>query len=131
MNALQEFLIESNVEDIKQEIDIGGRLKGHALTIRPLNGAQYNELQALCMEQRKGGVKSMNVKKFNEQIILRCLINPNLRDTEMINAANVRTPEEVMYKVFLSGEIAAIAENILAISGFGNANEDFEEAKNS
>ena len=50
MNALQQFLLESNVNDLKKTINIGGRMKDHPLTIRVITGQQYTDYQQQCIE---------------------------------------------------------------------------------
>lgn len=49
MNALQQFLLESNVNDLKKTINIGGRMKDHPLTIRVITGQQYTDYQQQCI----------------------------------------------------------------------------------
>lgn len=131
MNALQQFLVQANVEGITKEVDIGGRLSGHPITIKPISGTDFKELQRISTVI-VGGNKEMDAGKFNEQVILKCVTNPNLRDTEMMQAVGAKTAQEVIYKVFLAGEIASIVSAIMDISGFNSdINDKVEQVKNS
>ena len=133
MNALQQFLLESDVNNLKKTIDIGGRMKGHALTIRVITGEQYTSYQQQCIENPNSAKKRrFNTKRFNELIVVNSLVDPNLKDPEMLKAAKVARPEELLYRCFLAGEINTIAEQVLTLSGFdADVEEGMEEVKNS
>lgn len=133
MNALQQFLLESDVSNLKKTIDIGGRMKGHALTIRVITGEQYTSYQQQCIENPNSAKKRrFNTKRFNELIVVNSLVDPNLKDPEMLKAAKVSRPEELLYRCFLAGEINTIAEQVLTLSGFdADVEEEMEEVKNS
>lgn len=133
MNELQLFLLKTDVSQIKEDIDLGGRLAGKPLTIAALTGEQYNGYQQQCVENAASKKKrNFNTKKFNELIVINGLVSPNLKDAEMIKQANVPDSIRLMYKIFLAGEIATIAEAILKLSGFDrDVEEEMEEVKNS
>lgn len=133
MNALQQFLLESDVSNLKKTIDIGGRMKGHALTIRVITGEQYTSYQQQCIENPNSAKKRrFNTKRFNELIVVNSLVDPNLKDPEMLKAAKVTRPEDLLYRCFLAGEINTIAEQVLTLSGFdADVEEEMEEVKNS
>lgn len=133
MNALQQFLLESDVSNLKKTIDIGGRMKGHALTIRVITGEQYTSYQQQCIENPNSAKKRrFNTKRFNELIVVNSLVDPNLKDPEMLKAAKVARPEDLLYRCFLAGEINTIAEQVLTLSGFdADVEEEMEEVKNS
>lgn len=133
MNALQQFLLQSDVSDLKKSINLGGRMKDHPITIKALNGDKYNSFQTLCIENPNSPKKRhFNTKKFNELVCIECLVDPNLKDPEFIKAAGVPDSTTLLYKCFLAGEISTIAEQALRLSGFDNdVEEEMEEVKNS
>ena len=133
MNALQQFLLQSNVDNLTKVINLGGRMKDHPVTIKALNGNQYNTFQQVCIENPNSPKKrNFNTKKFHELICVECLVEPNLKDAEFIQAAGVPDSARLLYKCFLAGEIASIAENVLKLSGFdADVEEEMEEVKNS
>lgn len=133
MNALQQFLLESNVNDLKKTINIGGRMKDYPLTIRVITGQQYTDYQQQCIENPNSSKKRrFNTKRFNELICVNSLVDPNLKDPEMLKAAGVNRPEELLYRCFLAGEINTIAEQALIMSGFdSDVEEEMNEVKNS
>lgn len=133
MNTLQQFLLQTNVSDLKKTIDLGGRLEGHPITIKALDGDKYNSFQQLCIENPNSAKKRrFNSKKFHELICVECMLDPNLKDPEFIQAAGVPDSTRLLYRCFLSGEIATIAEQVLKLSGFDrDMDEEIEEVKNS
>lgn len=137
MNTLQQFLLDSNLKDLKKTINIGGRLEDHPITIRALEGDKYNSFQQMCIENPNSAKKRrFNSKKFNELVCIECLVNPNLRDAEFLQAAReqkgIADSTGLLYHCFLAGEIALIAEQALKLSGFErDVEEEMEEVKNS
>ena len=91
MNALQQFLLESNVNNLKKTINIGGRMKDHPLTIRVITGQQYTDYQQQCIENPNSAKKRrFNTKRFNELICVNSLVDPNLKDPEMHQTSGAR-----------------------------------------
>ena len=137
MNALQQFLLETNVKDLKKVINLGGRLSDFPITVRALEGDKYNTFQQMCIENPNSAKKRrFNTKKFHDLICVECLVDPNLKDAEFIQTAReqkgVADSTALLYHCFLAGEIAYIAEEVLKLSGFDrDVEEEMEEAKNS
>lgn len=137
MNALQQFLLSSDVRDVKKTINVGGRLADYPITIRALDGDKYSSFQQMCIENPNSAKKRrFNAKKFNELVCIECLADPNLKDAEFLQAARERAgvadSTGLLYHCFLAGEIAYIAEQALKLSGFNHdMEEEMEEVKNS
>lgn len=137
MNALQQFLLDSNVKDLRKTINLGGRLADHPITIRALDGDKYNTFQQMCIENPNSAKKRrFNSKKFNELVCVECLVDPNMRDAEFLQAARekkgVMDSTSLLYNCFLAGEINVIAEQALRLSGFDrDVEEEMDEVKNS
>lgn len=133
MNALQQFLLQSDVTNVKKTMELGGRMVGHPITIKALDGEKYSTYQQLCIENPNSAKKRrFNTKKFHELICVECLVEPNLRDAEFLKAANTPDSTRLLYRCFLAGEIATIAEEVLKLSGFDqDVEEEMEEVKNS
>ena len=133
MNKLMEFLASNPVDNVVKTIKLEGRLKDFELKAKALSGKKYNEFQTIALENPGSSKKRTSPPtRFQELIILDCLVDPNLKDVEFLKKLGVATPQEALYKVFLSGEITQIAEAILKISGFDEDIEILEEeVKNS
>lgn len=137
MNALQQFLLDSNVKDLKKTINLGGRLADYPITIRALAGDKYNTFQQMCIENPNSAKKRrFNSKKFNELVCIECLAEPSMKDAEFLQVAreqkNIMDSTGLLYHCFLAGEINTIAEQALMLSGFDrDVEEEIEEVKNS
>lgn len=133
MNALQLFLLEHPIDNLTEEIDIGGRLKGQKLTIRPLTSKEHTDFTTLATaNSKKRGLDSFDTARFTTLTITAALIDPPVKSEEMIKAAGVKTPEQLINKIFLPGEKDAIMVAITRLSGFnGDTEEEMEEVKNS
>lgn len=137
MNALQQFLLNSNLKDLKKVINLGGRMADFPITIRALDGDKYNTFQQMCLENPNSPKKRrFNSKKFNELICIECLVEPNMKDAEFLKVAReqkgIMDSTQLLYHCFLSGEIAVIAEQALKLSGFDrDVEEEMDEVKNS
>ena len=137
MNALQQFLLNSDVKDMKKTINLGGRLESYPITIRALDGDKYSTFQQMCIENPNSPKKRrFNSKKFNELVCIECLAEPSMKDAEFLRVAReqkgVMDSTGLLYHCFLAGEIAVIAEQALKLSGFDReVEEEIEEVKNS
>jgi len=132
MNALQQFLTKNSVDNFTEEVTLGGRLKDFKFKIKALTGNQYNDFQALCIENPNSPKKRrFNIKKFNELIVANCVIEPNFKDPEWLKELGVADATSAIYKTLLAGEITDLAERVLRLSGFDrDIEEEMEEVKN-
>lgn len=134
MNALQQFLLNNPVNDVKESIIVSERLKDHKFEIKAVTGDEYNSYQAQCIENPNSAKKRrFNTKRFNELLVLNHTVTPSFKDAAWLEEAGVGpNPAALMYKVLLAGEINELADKILRISGFSDVDfqEQVDEAKN-
>ena len=132
MNALQQFLTKNSVDNLVEEVSLGGRLKDFKFKIKAMTGNQYNDYQSLCIENPNSAKKRrFNTKKFNELVVVNCVIEPNFKDADWMKELGVVDATAAMYKTLLAGEITLLAEAALRLSGFDrDMDEEMEEAKN-
>lgn len=132
MNALQQFLTKNSVDNLTEEVTLGGRLKDFKFKIKALTGNQYNDFQALCIENPNSPKKRrFNTKKFNELIVANCVVEPNFKAPEWLKELGVADATSAIYKTLLAGEITDLAERALRLSGFDrDVEEEMDEVKN-
>ena len=132
MNALQQFLTKNSVDNLTEEVFLGGRLKDFKFKIKALTGNQYNDFQALCIENPNSPKKRrFNTKKFNELIVANCVVEPNFKDPDWLKELGVADATSAIYKTLLAGEITDLAERALRLSGFDrDVEEEMDEVKN-
>lgn len=136
MTALTDFLLANPVTEIEKEVVISKRIvdsEGNMLKfkIRPMLNEQYLDYQNQCTVPKKGGKVDFNTKRFNQLIIINHTVEPNFRSAELLQKANCATPEQLLNKMLLAGEIQVLSEQIRIISGFADSLDDLvDEVKN-
>lgn len=129
MTNLSEFLLNDTIETTKK-IELTGRLKGHPFEIRSLSQKELDNYKKTS--RRIVGTQSeIDDNMLNMLIIKNHVVDPNFKSAEMIEQAQVNTPEELINKVLKLGEIQALALAIFEMSGLNVTFEEVvEEAKN-
>lgn len=135
MSKLTDFLLNNTVENLTEEIIVSDRFKvdGEILKfkIKAVNPNEFSDLQKQCTKVGKKGKVNFDSKMFNEQLIINYTVDPNFKDAEVVKKAGCMTPEQLVNKVLLAGEVATLVEEISALSGFDKDLEELrEEAKN-
>lgn len=135
MSKLTEFLLNNTVENLTEEVIVSDRFKvdGEILKfkIKAVNPDEFSDLQKQCTKVGKKGKVNFDSKMFNEQLIINYTVDPNFKDAEVVKKAGCMTPEQLVNKVLLAGEVATLVEEITALSGFDKDLEELrEEAKN-
>lgn len=136
MTSLTEFLLANPVDTIEKEVVVSKRIvdeNGQMLKfkVRPMLNEQYLEYQNQCTVPKKGGKIDFNTKRFNQLVILNHTVEPNFRSAELIQQAGVATPEQLLNKMLLAGEIQILSEQIREVSGFADSLDELvDEVKN-
>lgn len=136
MTSLTEFLLANPVDTIEKEVVVSKRIvdeNGQMLKfkVRPMLNEQYLEYQNQCTVPKKGGKIDFNTKRFNQLVILNHTVEPNFRSAELIQQAGVATPEQLLNKILLAGEIQILSEQIREVSGFADSLDELvDEVKN-
>lgn len=135
MSKLTDFLLNNTVENLTENVIVSDRFKvdGEILKfkIKAVNPEEFSDLQKQCTKIGKKGKMNFDSKMFNEQLIINYTVDPNFKDAEVVKKAGCMTPEQLVNKVLLAGEVATLVEEISALSGFDKDLEELrEEAKN-
>lgn len=134
--SLQEFLNSNPVDNITAEVPVSKRFtdkegKLMLFKIKPMDEKEHNELSKKCTTIKSRGKTEFDSRKFNSSMVIENTLYPDFKDAASIKAVGVKTPEEYLRKVLLSGEVTKLVEEIMALSGFDNSMEDLvTEAKN-
>ncbi|HFD2064473.1 TPA: phage portal protein [Clostridium perfringens] len=135
MSKLMDFLVNNTVENLTEEVVISDRFKvdGEILKfkIKAVTPDEFSDLQKQCTKIGKKGKMNFDSKMFNEQLIVNYTVEPNFKEAEAIKKAGCITPEQLLNKTLLAGEVATLVEQISTLSGFDKDLEELrEEAKN-
>ncbi len=100
------------------------------VTLRGLTGKQVYSIRERCTERsgRRGQVSErLDAEQFNVSLIAAATVRPNWADTKLLAKYQASGPEEVIKRVLLAGELAALGDAVLDLSGF---NTDLQDLKN-
>lgn len=103
---------------------------GIPVTLRGLTGKQVFTIRERCTDrkERRGRVtEHLDEEQFNTALIAAATVRPNWGDAKLLAKHKASGPEEVIKRVLLAGELSALGEVALDLSGF---NTDLEEIKN-
>jgi hypothetical protein len=102
------------------------------LELVAINPERYAEIQRQSVElSKKGGIKDFNIFDMQVLTMLDGVKEPNLKDKKLLDHFNVPTPKDLVAKLFLSGEIADIYNEINVLSGYEKEEEEVDkEIKN-
>lgn len=103
---------------------------GIPVTLKGLTGKQVDTIRKRCTErkrQRGQSFEELDAERFNTTLIAAATIKPNWGSTKLLSKYQASGPEEVIRRLLLAGELAALGDAALDLSGF---NIDLEDVKN-
>lgn len=131
-------------ENIKTEIEkmvVSKRIKddkGKPIewTIRPIGGDELDRLRIEStrkVQNRKTGKieKQVDQELLNKKILVAAVVEPNLKDEQLLQNYKVISPEDVLGKMLLFGEQTNLTLFVNEISGFDiSQDEIIDDLKN-
>ena len=102
---------------------------GIPIKLRGLTGKQVYAIRDRCTErQNKRGQVSerLDTEQFNSALIAAATVSPNWGDPKLLAKYNASGPEEVIKRVLLAGELDALGDVVLDLSGFYTELEDIK-----
>nr|DAK69450.1 MAG TPA: tail assembly chaperone protein [Caudoviricetes sp.] len=131
--AIFDFLYAEAEKPKEVEIKISTRIP-YKFKVRPLTLEEHKEFQKKATKMNIVGKKKemkFDIMSYHVDSAIACCIEPNFKDSNNIKKANCITPEMLLSKLLLPGEIIELGTRISEISGFDdNINDEIEEAKN-
>lgn len=132
ISSLEALLSQKKVnsaEIIKQKLyfsRLGGEVE---FSFRRLSYDRYKFYRKQALDLKKG---SFDIDKYRLNVVLTCLVDPDLSKTEFLKTLardgedpSVINPETALPRIFLAGEIVAIADMIQKGSGFADSDDLF------
>ena len=130
--SVLSYLIAHPVDNVTQEITVSERLRGKKFVIRAMTGDEFSEYSRMATRVGKGRNVSFDAKAYNQLMIVNHTVSPDFKDPEAIKQAGCATPEQLLNKVLLAGEMAELAARISELSGFDRSlDEAADEIKNA
>ncbi len=103
---------------------------GIPVTLKGLTGKQVSTIRDRCTEKTGKGrnyMEKLDSEEFNASLIAAATIKPNWGDPQLMSKFKASSPAEVVRRLLLAGELDAIGDEVLGLSGYG---VDLEEVKN-
>lgn len=103
---------------------------GVPVRLRGLTGKQVFGIRERCTERKeKRGqtVERLDEELFNVSLIAAATVAPNWGDGKLLAKFSASSAEEVIKRILLAGELSALGDVVLDLSGF---NTELEDVKN-
>lgn len=136
---LVDVLLNSDVNKVlaenteEYEVERLSKVLGEkfVLTLKSIPAKRYSEIQTTAINV-KGKSKNIDLYKMQMLTLNEGIKEPNLADEKIMKKFGAKTPFEVYEKLFLTGEITDISEEISVLSGYDEKEkeEDIDEIKN-
>lgn len=140
MSSLQAFFAQNVQTDIVEEFVVSERFKDESgnpipWKLRTLTEAENEELRKAATQfvKGKGGQRVPEVKPeiYLAKVVAASVIYPDLKDAELQRSYGVMGAEDLLKKMLLAGEYAALIQKAQEINGFDrDINAAIEEIKN-
>ena len=139
MNALERLLkadAAKVTEKPKKEIEIPrlSKILGEkfTVTVQALDTELLAEITENHTEYTKSGkVKKANNYKIGLDMVVNAVVEPDFRDDRLLKHYSAATPNDLVAKLFLAGEIGKIAEVVTELCGVDKTQTEIdEEVKN-
>lgn len=98
------------------------------ITIQAIDGGLYTSLSASAVS-KKGNFNYEKSFEVNAKIAAAGIIEPDLKNEELLKHIGAATPAEAAKKIF-KGEVNVVSDEIARLSGFTDTEETEEEVKN-
>lgn len=138
MSALKAFL-QPSVAGVTKEIIVSDRFKDEKGEVVPfvIQAISQEENEALSTRSREEKVidgmpvKMLNDTVYSRRLMMACVKEPDLRDSELCKYYGTLDPEDVLGKMLSIGEYQILSKEVMAINGIKGKQEKLKEAKNS
>lgn len=142
LDLTEEELIEMTEEDIINKLleptDVPERTYalerlGIQVTLKGLSEKEIQKLRRECTTETKHRgqrLKELNEEEFNAALIEKATVKPNWSDKRLLSTLNLSSGREVIKRRLLAGEMVALGDKVMELSGFDDELEEVEGLKN-
>jgi hypothetical protein len=102
------------------------------LTLQAIPAELYTEIQTNAVDvSKKGNINKINIYKMQLDTLVNGIVEPDLKNKQLLEHFKAATPKELISKLLLAGEIADIAGEVSKLTGYDkDQSEVDEEVKN-
>lgn len=130
-NALQALLGAKPATDITETVTI--KRLGTDFTIKALTGEDIDAIRAQATRPVRNGKKleqQVNESEVSRLLVAKGTVEPDFADASLLKHFGATDAGECVQKALLAGEIATLQQAIFELAGFGDLDEEIEDAKN-
>lgn len=135
--SLIDELLKADFKQIddkaKVKVSKLSKLLGHdvEITVQAIDGKRYRDIRNMATKTVKNKTK-FDVGQFQDNVVLNGVVDPSLKDKDLLDRFKVATPLELMDKLFYPGDINKLSDKISELSGFDEEEpeEENDEIKN-
>ena len=106
---------------------------GIPITLKGLSEREIQRIRRECTIERKHRgqrIKELNEEEFNAALIEAATVSPNWSDKRLLPNLKLSSGREVVKRKLLAGEMMALADKVMELSGFDDELEEIENIKN-
>ena len=126
----EEILQRMLSVDAAPERTVSLKRIGIPVTIKGLTGKLVFTIRERCtitVKEKRGRSRELDEEAVNGALIAAATVKPNWGDPKLLAKFRASSPEEVIKRLLLAGEIAQLGDLVLDLSEF---NTELEEIKN-
>ena len=98
--------------------------------VRALNPDEYADVTAKVIKYGKKGLENVQIQEGKKFAVLKATVDPSFKNSDLMKHYGAATPKMLLEKMLLPGEIDALYEKIMELSGFDDEEDIAEEVKN-
>lgn len=106
---------------------------GIPVTLKGLSEREIQRIRRECTVERKHRgqrTKELNEEEFNAALIEAATVSPNWGDKRLLSSLKLSSGREVIKRRLLAGEMMALADKVMELSGFDDELEEIDNIKN-
>lgn len=106
---------------------------GIPVTLKGLSEREIQRIRRECTIERKHRgqrIKELNEEEFNAALIEAATVSPNWSDKRLLSNLKLSSGREVVKRKLLAGEMMALADKVMELSGFDDELEEIDNIKN-
>lgn len=103
------------------------------VTLKGLSEKEIQRIKRECtatVKSRGGRTKELNEEEFNAALIEKATIRPNWSNRKLLDQLGLSSGREVIKRRLLAGEMVALGDKVMELSGFDDELEELDTIKN-
>lgn len=131
-----EAFLKGNVERlVTKPVIISDRFRSEdgklvPFVIKALSTQKEKAIRKNCKKIDDMGREVLDTAKYEDEVTLACVIEPNLSNAELQDSYGVMGEIELLNEMLLSGEYMTLQKHINEMNGVKSFDQKVEEAKN-